>query len=91
MDITEKVIGKAVDAIKEVPKDTDSCLHAGDNSSVQTEREKISFPVNLHRKTYVQNKTPELLTESLKHAVAAGFVVTDYRYEQNIHSDSQFQ
>ena len=56
MNIAEKVIGKATEVIKEMSKETDSHLHAGDNSAVQTERKKIPFPVNPHRKTDVQNK-----------------------------------
>ena len=56
MNIAEKVIGKATEAIKEVPKETDSHLHTENNLAVQTERKKIPFSVNPHRKTDVQNK-----------------------------------
>lgn len=56
MDAAEKIIGKAVDAVKETPKETDNRLHAGDNLVVQTERKKIPFPVNLNRKVDMQDK-----------------------------------
>ncbi len=45
MDIAEKVIGNGVGDAKE----TDSCIHTGDNPVVQPERKKIPLPVNLHR------------------------------------------
>ena len=56
MDIVEKVIGKAVDAIKEVPKETGSRFRAGDSPAAQPERKKIPFPVKTYRKADAQDK-----------------------------------
>ena len=56
MDIVEKAIGKAVDAIKEVPKETDSRFRAGDSPAAQPERKKIPFPVKTYRKADAQDK-----------------------------------
>jgi len=59
MDFAEKVIDKAVDAVKETPRETDSCIHAGDNPAVQPEKKKIPFPVNPHKKSDVQKNTEQ--------------------------------
>ena len=50
MDIVGKVIGKAADVIKETPKETESYVHAKDESVVQPERKKIPFPANTQHK-----------------------------------------
>ena len=57
MDIAEKVIGNAVDGVKERSRETENCIHAGDTSAVQSERKKIPFPINPHRKPNMQKNT----------------------------------
>ena len=57
MDIAEKVIDKAVDAVKETPREMESRIHAEDKPVIQPERKKIPFPVNPHRKADVQKNT----------------------------------
>ncbi len=47
MDITEKVIGKAADIIKETPEETENTVHAKNEPVVRPEKKKIHFPVNL--------------------------------------------
>lgn len=57
MDFAEKVIDKAVDAIKKTPREMESHIHAEDKLIIQPERKKIPFPVNPHRKADVQKNT----------------------------------
>ncbi|WP_251501086.1 hypothetical protein [Otoolea muris] len=57
MDIAEKVIRNAVDGIKETSRETENCIHAGDTLAVQSERKKIPFPINPHRKPDMQKNT----------------------------------
>ena len=56
MDIAEKVIDKAVDAIKEIPKEMESHAHVKAGSATQQEKKKIPFSVNLRQETDMQNK-----------------------------------
>ena len=56
MNFVEKVTDKAADVVKEKLKDTESHIQAKDELSVQPEKKKIPFPVNLHRKIDVRNK-----------------------------------
>lgn len=62
MDFAEKVIGKAADAEKEIPKETEIHVHAKDESAVQPEKKKIPFPVNTQckAKADARNKTEQL-------------------------------
>lgn len=57
MDLAEKVIDKAVDAVKETPKEIEIHVHAEDKPTHQPERKKIPFPINPHRKSDVQKDT----------------------------------
>ncbi len=56
MDMTEKVIGRTDDAVKETPKEIKSYVHTEGKQIVHSEIKKIPFSVNLNRKTDVQNK-----------------------------------
>lgn len=56
MEFAEKVIGKAADTIKEVPKETENPVHVKDEPVVQAERRKKPFPVNPQHKMDMQNK-----------------------------------
>ena len=56
-DLAEKVIDKAVDAVKETPGEMESCTHAEDKPPIQPERKKIPFPANLHGKPDAQKNT----------------------------------
>ncbi len=49
--------GKAVDAVKETPREMESHIHAEDKPIIQPERKKIPFPVNPQRKSDVQKNT----------------------------------
>ena len=81
MDIAEKVIGKAADSEKETPKETEIHIHAKDESVVaQTEKKKIPFPINSHRKTHTQNKA-ELPQQKTTAAVKKS-IVEQIRAEQ---------
>lgn len=64
MDIAEKVIGIDAGAAKEMSKETDSCIHAEDNPTIQPERKKIPFPVKLHRKPDRKNDTEHPAADS---------------------------
>ena len=55
MDFAEKVVGRAVDIVKETPKETESHIHAKD----EPERKKIPLPVNLHRKEMATERLPQ--------------------------------
>ena len=57
MDIAEKIIGNAVDGVKETSRETENCIHAGDTPAVQLERKKIPFPINPHQKPDMQKNT----------------------------------
>ena len=59
MDIAEKVIDKAVDAIKEIPKEMESHAHVKAGSATQQEKKKIPFSVNLRQETDMQNKAEQ--------------------------------
>ena len=50
IDFAGKVVDKAVDAVKESPKETESHIHAKDEPLDQSERKKIPLPINPHRK-----------------------------------------
>ena len=81
MDIAEKVISKATDSEKETPKETEIHIHAKDESVVaQTEKKKIPFPINSHRKTHTQNKA-ELPQQKTTAAVKKS-IVEQIRAEQ---------
>ncbi len=56
MDFAEKIIDKAVDAVKETPREMESRIHA-ETKPTQPERKRIPFPVNPHRKADVQKNT----------------------------------
>ena len=56
MDFAEKVIGRAADAEKEIPKDTEIHVHAKDEPVVQPEKARIPFSINPQRETDMQNK-----------------------------------
>jgi len=79
MDIAEKVIGKAVDVEKNMLKETDSLIHAGDNVAVQPERKKIPFPVNPHRKSDMQKNIEHSTIASTKKES----VIRQIKAEQN--------
>lgn len=55
MDFAEKIVGRAVDAVKETPKETESHIHAKN----EPERKKIPLPVNLHRKEMATERLPQ--------------------------------
>jgi len=55
-DFAEKVIDKADDTVKEMPKEVENHVHVKDESMVQAERKKKPFPVNPYRKADVQDK-----------------------------------
>ncbi len=57
MDLAEKVIDKAVDAVLETPRGMESHIHEENKPIIQPERKKIPFPVNPHRKSDVQKNT----------------------------------
>ena len=59
MDIAEKVIDKAADAIKEIPKEMESHAHVKAGSATQQEKKKIPFSVNLRQETDMQNKAEQ--------------------------------
>ena len=59
MDIAEKVIDKAVDAIKETPKEMESHVYSKTDPVIQQEKKKIPFLVNPQRKTDMQNKSKQ--------------------------------
>ncbi len=56
MDLAEKVIDKAVDAVLETPRGMESHIHEEDKPIIQPERKKIPFPINPHRKSDVRDK-----------------------------------
>jgi len=62
LDIAENVIGNGVGVAKEISKETDSCIHVGDNPAFQPERKKIPFPINPHRKPDMQKNTEHPVT-----------------------------
>lgn len=68
-DLAEKVIDKAVDAVKETPGEMESCTHAGDKPPIQPERKKIPFPVNLHRKPDAQKNTEHQAASTEKESI----------------------
>lgn len=57
MNIAEKVIGNAVDGVKEISKETESPIRAEDAPAVQSERKRIPFPINPCRKLNMQKNT----------------------------------
>lgn len=63
LDIAEKVIGIDVDAAKEISKEMDSRIHAGDNPAFQPER-KIPFPINPHQEVDRKKNTEYLIANS---------------------------
>ena len=63
MDFAEKVIGKGDDAVKETSKDMDCQILVKAGSAVRLEK-KIPFPVNIHRKSDLQNKVEQPQKES---------------------------
>ncbi len=56
MDMAGKVIGKADDAVKEIPKKTGIHVHENDESVIQPKKPKIPFPVNPRWEMYMQKK-----------------------------------
>ena len=59
MDFAGKVVGKAADVAKETGKETESHIHAKDESSDQQERKKIPLPINPHRKEMATERPPQ--------------------------------
>ena len=63
MQIAEKVIGKAVDDIKETPKEmpeeSESYIQEENGQTVPSERKKIPFPFDYYRKAETQNKVEQ--------------------------------
>lgn len=81
MDIAEMVIGKAADSEKETPKEAGIHIHAKDESvAAQTEKKKIPFPINSHRKTHTQNKAE--LPQKKTTAAVKKSIVEQIRAEQ---------
>ena len=64
MDFAEKVVGKAVDDVKDTLEETVDRVHAKDELIHQQEKKKIPFPVNTHRKLDTQNKVEQPQQES---------------------------
>ena len=64
MDFAEKVVGKAVDAIKEKPKEREICVHEKDKLIHQQERKKILISANPPRKADEQNKAEQIQQKS---------------------------
>lgn len=60
MQIAEKVIGKAVDDIKEMSKESESYIQEENGQTVPLERKKIPFPFDYYRKAETQNKVEQL-------------------------------
>ena len=58
MVFAEKVTGKAADAEKETPKETEICFHEKDEA-IHRQEKKIPFPFNHYRKEVMQNKTEQ--------------------------------
>ncbi len=59
MDFAEKVIDKAVDAVKETPREMESLIHEEDKPTIQPERKKIPFPANRYRKADAWDKAEQ--------------------------------
>lgn len=58
MDCVEKVIGKAADAEKEMPEETEIRFYEKDEA-IHRQEKKIPFPFNYYRKEVTQNKTEQ--------------------------------
>ena len=84
MQIAEKVIGKAVDDIKETPKEmpeeSESYIQEENGQTVPSEKEKIPFPLYTERKSNVQNKAGQLQQENT--ATIKKFVMGQIKTEQ---------
>ncbi len=58
MDFAKKVIGKAADAKKETPEETEIRFYEKDEA-IHRQEKKIPFPFNYYRKEVTQNKTEQ--------------------------------
>ena len=79
MDMAEKVISKADDAVKETSKDMDGQIHVKVDSAVRREK-KIQFPLYTERKSDAQNKTGQLRQENT--GEIKKFVIEQIKAEQ---------
>ena len=79
MDMAEKVISKADDAVKETSKDMDGQIHVKVDSAVRREK-KIQFPLYTERKSDAQNKTGQLQQENT--GEIKKFVIEQIKAEQ---------
>ena len=79
MDMAEKVISKADDAVKETSKDMDGQIHVKVDSAVRWEK-KIQFPLYTERKSDAQNKTGQLRQENT--GEIKKFVIEQIKAEQ---------
>lgn len=79
MDMAEKVISKADDAVKETSKDMDGQIHVKVDSAVRREK-KIQFPLYTERKSDAQNKTGQLRQENT--GKIKKFVIEQIKAEQ---------
>lgn len=82
MDIAEKVIDKAADAIKEIPKEIDSHANAKTDPVIRQEKKKIPFSVNPQRKAKAdaRNKTGQLQPQNT--AAVKKFIIEQIKTEQ---------
>ena len=58
MDFSEKIIGKAADAEKETPEETEIRFYEKDEA-IHRQEKKIPFPFNYYRKEVTQNKAEQ--------------------------------
>ena len=80
MDMVKKVTGKAADAVKEAPEETEIRIHEKDEPVHWQERKRIPFPSNNYQKEEMQNKTEQRQQKST--ATVKKFVIEQMKTEQ---------